>query len=118
YARWDGKGIPALKGEAIAPSLLVVSLAQDAVFFSRLGGVEAAAHMAQERKGTLYAPAHVEIFVKHAATILEGTAEPALDAVLELEPGARIVLDDARLERACQALADYTDIKSPWLLGH
>lgn len=118
YARWDGKGIPALKGEAIAPSLLVVSLAQDAVFFSRLGGAEAAAHMAQERKGTMYAPKQVELFVQHAATILEGTAEPLLADVLALEPGERVTMDDARFERACQALADYTDIKSPWLLGH
>jgi len=44
YARWDGKGIPSLKGEAIAPGMLAVSLAQDVVYAYRLSGanVEAA----------------------------------------------------------------------------
>src|SRR5205823_11737447 len=66
YARWDGKGTPPLKGEAIAPGMLVVSLAQDATYVYRLDGVEAAVALVRKRKGTLYAPQHVEVFVRHA----------------------------------------------------
>ena len=51
YARWDGKGIPSLKAEAIAPGMLAVSLAQDAVYQHRLNGPEAAVAMARKRKG-------------------------------------------------------------------
>src|SRR5205085_3949941 len=41
FERWDGQGTPnRLKGEQIAPSMRAVGLAQDAVTFHRLGGVE------------------------------------------------------------------------------
>src|SRR6266849_2479140 len=43
YERWDGQGVPGgMKGEAIAASVRIVSLAHDAVFFHRTGGVEMA----------------------------------------------------------------------------
>jgi hypothetical protein len=88
YARWDGKGVPALKGEAIAPGMLVVSLAQDAVYVYRLEGVDAAVALIQKRKGTLYALRHVEVFVRHARTLFAGLdAEPSWAAVLALDPG-------------------------------
>src|SRR5258705_451187 len=63
YERWDGRGLPnGLKGEAIAPAVLVVSLAQDLVIFHRLGGLPAALEVARTRKGTAYAPALVDTF--------------------------------------------------------
>ncbi len=65
YERWDGRGLPnGLKGEAIAPAVLVVTLAQDAVIFHRLGGVEAAVAVARERNGTAYAPQVVVLDVQ------------------------------------------------------
>src|SRR5215510_9438619 len=66
YERWDGKGSPkALKGEAIAPAVLVVTLAQDMVLFHRLGGMVAAYNVARERKGGTYAPPLAEVFCAH-----------------------------------------------------
>jgi HD-GYP domain-containing protein (c-di-GMP phosphodiesterase class II) len=119
YARWDGKGVPALKGEAIAPALLVASLAQDAVIFYRMGGVEAASAMARERSGGAHSPRLVEIFCSQAAHLLAGLdAEPAWDAVLALEPGAPAMLSEGELDTACQAIADFTDIKGPSFLNH
>src|SRR5581483_7165536 len=39
YERWDGHGLPSgLKGPEVAPSVRVVTLAQDVVTFHRLGG--------------------------------------------------------------------------------
>lgn len=119
YARWDGKGIPALKGEAIAQSMLVVSLAQDAIAFYRLSGVEAAVEMAKKRKGTLYAPKHVERFCQHPPDLFAGLdAEPSWDAVLALEPGARTYFTEAEFDKACEAVADFADLKSSYILGH
>lgn len=117
YARWDGKGIPALKGEAIAPGMLVVSLAQDAVYMLHLGGVEMAVNLVQQRKGTLYAPQHVDLFCLHAREILAGT-EMRWKDILALEPEPQKTLTEDELERACQAMADFVDMKSPYLLGH
>jgi HD-GYP domain-containing protein (c-di-GMP phosphodiesterase class II) len=119
YARWDGKGIPALAGEAISPAMLVAALAQDVVTFYRLGGVEAATTMAQQRSGGAHSPKLVEIFCAHATQLLAGLdAEPTWQAVLALEPGALRTLNETEFDHACEAIADYTDIKSPYFLNH
>jgi len=119
YARWDGKGIPALKGEAIAPAVRIVALAQDAVTFQRLGGVDAAIAAARERAGGAYDPRIAELFRQHAAKLMADlTDEPSWDAVLALEPGPRRYLTEAQLDTACHAMADFADLKSPYTIGH
>lgn len=51
YERWDGKGLPrGLKGEQVTLAVRIVTLAQDAVTFQRLDGVEAALKMADDRR--------------------------------------------------------------------
>ena len=120
YERWDGKGMPhGLKGEAIAPAVLVVALAQDAVLFYRLGGLDAAVNVARERRGTAYAPHLVDIFLAHAAEFCAGLDdEPSWDAVLALEPGPRETLSEEQFNQACSTLADFADLKSPYTLTH
>lgn len=117
YARWDGKGIPALKGDAIAPSLLIVSLAQDAVYAYQLEGVDSAVALAKQRKGQMYAPRHVEIFCQSASELLKEETTN-WQTVLAMEPGKQSILSEAEFDSACEAIADFTDIKSPYLLGH
>ena len=120
YERWDGKGLPnRLKGEAIAPAVLVVTFAQDLVLFHRLGGVDAALNVARERKGTAYAPRLVEVFCAHATALFAGlNNDPSWDAVLELEPGSHETLTAEQFDSACHALADFVDIKSTYTLTH
>ena len=97
----------------------IVALAQDAVTFHRLEGVEAAIKMAQERKGTMYDPRMVECFCKQASLLLAGLEdEPSWEVVLSLEPGTRTILSDQQFDNACQAIADFADLKSPYTLGH
>jgi len=38
--------------------------------------------------------------------------------VIRLEPGPRRYLTASQFDAACEAIADFTDIKSPYLLGH
>ncbi len=120
FERWDGRGSPAgLKGEQIAPSMRIVSLAQDAVTFHRLDGSEAAVSMVRERKGTMYDPDMAELFCQQASKLLAGLDdEPSWASVLALEPGARACLSGEQFDTACQAIADFADIKSPYTLGH
>ena len=120
FERWDGRGDPhKLKGEDIAFSMRIVTLAQDAVTFHRLEGVEAAVKMAQERKGALYDPRIVECFSQQASLLLAGLEdEPTWETVLSLEPGTRAYLSDQQFDNACQAMADFADLKSPYTLGH
>lgn len=120
YERWDGKGSPrGMKGEAIAPAVLVVTLAQDIVIFQRLGGVDAALNMARERKGGAYAPQLVEVFCVYAQELCKGLdQEPSWNKVLELEPGAKEALTEEGFDNACRAFGDFVDIKSTYTLTH
>jgi HD-GYP domain-containing protein (c-di-GMP phosphodiesterase class II) len=120
YERWDGKGSPkGIKGEAIAPAVLVVTLAQDMVIFHRLGRVEAAKNIARQRKGGAYSPKLVDAFCSHADELCQGLdQEPSWEAVLQLEPGARETLTEEGFDNACRAFADFVDIKSNYTLTH
>ncbi|MFN8474779.1 MAG: HD domain-containing phosphohydrolase [Anaerolineae bacterium] len=119
YARWDGKGVPALKGDAISPALLAASLAQDAVTFYRLGGIDAALAMARERRGGAHSPHLVDTLCRNAAQLFAGLDdEPVWDSVLAIEPGARRTLHEGEMDGACEAIADFVDIKSPFFLNH
>jgi HD-GYP domain-containing protein (c-di-GMP phosphodiesterase class II) len=120
YERWDGKGQPrGLKGEEVAPAVLLVTLAQDAVVWTRIGGPEAAVATVRKRSGGAYPPQMVERFCETVPAILADLdQEPTWDSVLALEPGRHDGLTDEEFDRACEALADYVDIKSPYTLGH
>jgi HD-GYP domain-containing protein (c-di-GMP phosphodiesterase class II) len=120
YERWDGHGLPrGLKGEEVAPVVLLVALAQDAVVWHRIGGPDAAAATIRKRGGGAYDPEMASRFCQHAATILTGLdREPTWDAVLALEPGGHRPLTDEALDRACEAIADFADLKCPYTLGH
>ncbi len=120
FERWDGRGSPGkLKGEAIARSMRIVTLTQDAITFHRLEDVDAAVTMARERKGTLYDPHMVDCFCRQASQLLMGLEEGlSWEEILALEPGKRTRLSDEQFDTACHAVADFADIKSPYTLGH
>src|SRR6266540_6292267 len=102
YERWDGKGLPRhIRGENIAPAVLVVTLAQDMVLFHRLGGLDASLNIAKERKGGAYAPFLVDVFCAHAQELCDGLdQEPAWSEVLSLEPGSQETLTEESLDNA------------------
>ena len=120
YERWDGHGLPrGLMQDEVAPAVLLVALAQDAVIWSRIGGSEAAVAKIRERAGGAHHPHMAERVCEHAQTLLAGLdSTPTWSAVLELEPGSHRSLSNEDLDRACQAIADFVDIKSPFMLGH
>jgi HD-GYP domain-containing protein (c-di-GMP phosphodiesterase class II) len=120
YERWDGKGLPRkLKGDDVAPAVLLVTLAQDAVVWNRIGGPGAAVATVRKRSGGAYQPRMAERFCENATTILAGLdVEPSWESVLALEPGGRKRLTDDEFDRSCEALADFADIKSPYTAGH
>ena len=119
YARWDGKGVPATKGEAVPMPALVVGLAQDMVTFLRLDGTDAAVHIARDRRAKAYAPALADAFCAAAPQLCSGLeGEQVWETVLSYEPGPVRWLDDEGLDRAFAAMADFSDLKSPWFAGH
>ena len=120
FERWDGKGVPAeAKGSEILVPARLVNLADVVEVYHRTGGVEAAVAVARERSGTQFDPALVEVFSSEAPTLFRDIdAVTTWPAVIEAEPALGIVLSDEELGSALEAIADFTDLKSPWTIGH
>ena len=120
FERWDGRGVPGAAGaEALAPAIRLVQLADLVEAYHHSGGPEAALRIARERRGTQFDPALVDCFCEHHLEILDGLAQlSAWDAVIAHDPLLGAALSEAALDRALEAFADFTDLKSPLRLGH
>ena len=119
FARWDGRGWPPVRGDAVSRIARIVHVAQDAAVFHRLGGKEGAVEVVRQRAGSAYDPLVADVFVGTADDLLGATEQPSLwDAVLDAEPGRRRHLDGGDLGSALEAVADFADLKSPWTAGH
>jgi HD-GYP domain-containing protein (c-di-GMP phosphodiesterase class II) len=120
FERWDGKGVPGeAEREGITLAARLVNLADVVEVFHRAGGVEAAKSVARERSGTQFDPALVELFCAEAPALfneLESVA--SWDAVIAAEPSLALTLSEQEFESALEAIADFTDLKSPWAIGH
>ena len=120
FERWDGKGVPAeASGEQILLPARLVNLADVVEVYHRSGGVDAAIAVARERRGSQFDPALVDLFCEAAPALFRDLdALTTWPAVIEAEPALGIVLSDEELESALEAIADFTDLKSPWTIGH
>ncbi len=120
FERWDGKGDPGeLSGEEISRPVRVVQLADVVEVFHREGGIDSAVAVARQRSGTQFDPAVVDCFCDAAPKLLSPLADTtSWDAVIDAQPGLRRTLSDAELDDVLEAIADFTDLKSPYMLGH
>ncbi|MBV8957947.1 MAG: HD domain-containing protein [Actinobacteria bacterium] len=120
FARWDGKGLPqGVRGDDIALATRIANLANTVEIADRTGGVDAAIERARQFSGTEFDPALVEHWSQAAPKLLDGVdAESAWDRVVASQPSGRGALTEAELDDALDLLADYSDLKSPWLTGH
>jgi putative nucleotidyltransferase with HDIG domain len=98
----------------------VVALAQDAVTVLRVGGRDAVPAMLAARSGKAHSPRLCTLLREHADAVLTGLDGdgPRWDDVLALEPGTPALLRGGEIDAACEAMADFADLKSPWHLGH
>ena len=120
FTRWDGQGVPGeVGGDAIALSMRLFHLADTVEVFHRTEGVDAAVAVARARRGKHFDPAVVDAFCAHAPEVL-GDSSPASDwrNLLEDEPGLQRRLTERELDVALEAMADFTDLRSPSRAGH
>jgi HD-GYP domain-containing protein (c-di-GMP phosphodiesterase class II) len=123
FERWDGKGSPkGTKGEQILLTSRLVALADVVEVFHRAGGADAAVTVARQRRGTQFDPQVVDLFVGQTASLLADLDEASSwDAVIGAEPapGAPAArLTGLEFDAALEAVADFTDVKSPYTIGH
>jgi HD-GYP domain-containing protein (c-di-GMP phosphodiesterase class II)/DNA-binding CsgD family transcriptional regulator len=120
FERWDGRGLPAgLRGEEIDLAARIVNLADVVEIYHRAGGCDAAVEIARARRGTQFDPTLVDLLCADAAALFDGLdGTTRWDAVIEAEPGLGRRLHGRELDAALEAVADFTDVKSPHTLGH
>ena len=120
FERWDGKGGPAgLKNEELALTARIVHLSDVVEAHRRVGGIDAATAVARARSGTHFDPALVQRLCRRAPELLGGLDAPtSWTEVIEAEPGLRLELLEEEIDGALEAVADFTDLKSPFTLGH
>jgi len=120
FTRWDGKGVPSgVAGEAIASPVRLLHLADCVEVLHRVGGVDTAIEVARARRGTQFDPAVVRAFCEGAGEILADLDEITdWSAVIDGEPYLQQRLNDEELDTALEAIADFTDLRSPSRSGH
>ena len=120
FERWDGRGVPNhVRGENVDIAARVVLVAQDAVVLQQTGGIDAATEAIRHRAGRAYDPAVASAFAAAERELLASANEASpWDQVLATEPQPQRVLSTEEMDSALEAVADYVDLKSPWMAGH
>jgi HD-GYP domain-containing protein (c-di-GMP phosphodiesterase class II) len=120
FERWNGNGYPNhVGGEAIPLPMRIVHLSHDMEAIGRLFSPDHAIEAARERRDRTYDPALADLFVAHGRAWFERLAEiEPWDAVLALEPEPHRMLTGAELDDALTVVADFIDLKSPYMGGH
>jgi DNA-binding CsgD family transcriptional regulator len=97
----------------------IAQLAEFAEVAYRLGGVGAAVALARERSGKQFDPALAALLGDHAEDILAGVdAVQTWDAVIAAEPALAATLSEEEFDSRLFAVANFVDLKSPYMLGH
>ena len=120
FTRWDGQGVPSeVSGSAIAFSMRLFHLADTVEVFHRTGGVDAAIVVARERRGKQLDPSIVDAFCTLAPEVLgDSSTEPDWNLILANEPALQRRLSERELDVSLEAIADFTDLRSPVRAGH
>jgi HD-GYP domain-containing protein (c-di-GMP phosphodiesterase class II) len=94
-------------------------LADTVEVFHRAGGVDAAVEVARARRGKHFNPEVVDLFCGTARDVLaDMDAVAEFGTLIEAEPGLRRQLSERELDSALEAVADFTDLRSPSRAGH
>jgi HD-GYP domain-containing protein (c-di-GMP phosphodiesterase class II) len=120
YEQWDGRGWPGeLAGDRVPIASRIALLAEFVEVAHRLGGVDAAKAIAGKRANKQFDPEFARIMASDADLILSGLdGVAAWDAVIDGEPGLALVVSGERFDAALEAIANFVDLKSPYMLGH
>jgi HD-GYP domain-containing protein (c-di-GMP phosphodiesterase class II) len=120
---WDGRGQPSgMAGDDIPLLARIACLSQTAEVFFAAHGLAAAREMVRERRGRWFDPqvADALLAIRDDDRLWADLVSDDVAAlVLELEPADRVlVLDEAGIDRICEAFADVIDAKSPFTARH
>jgi len=120
FTRWDGQGVPSdVAGDEIAFSTRLFHLADTVEVFHRAEGTDAAIAVARARRGRHFDPTVVDAFCALAPEVLGDTSSEAdWNRIVADEPALQRRLTERELDAALEAMADFTDLRSPSRAGH
>ena len=119
FTRWDGTGVPkGVGGEEIALKTRLYHLADVVEVFHRTGGDRAAVEVVRARRGTHFDPALADLFCSVASDVLESHGEEDWNTAISSDPALQSCLTEADLDTVLEAIADFTDLRSPSRAGH
>ena len=123
FEQWDGRGMPyGIKSDAIPVISRIVLVTSFLEVFHQVEGRDAAKQVALARRGKAFDPSVVDAFLSVAQRESFWTGleqERVWDSVLSMEPeqSPYQYMGEEKLIDVALALADYADLKSPFLAG-
>src|SRR5580765_3628697 len=91
FARWDGRGFPDARGDAIPLPTRLLHVARDISLFLTAGGADEARSVIERRTGAAYEPRLAEIAVRNFGDLVANLDESGMwRQALEIEPFPQI----------------------------
>ena len=119
FARWDGRGFPDARGDAIPLPMRLLHVARDVSLFLSAAGPDEARAVVERRSGAAYEPRLAGLAVRNFAELLAELDETRMwEQALESEPFPQVRIAGERVDAAFMAIAALTGLKSPWLREH
>jgi HD-GYP domain-containing protein (c-di-GMP phosphodiesterase class II) len=119
FARWDGRGFPDARGDAIPSPMRLLHVARDISLFLSASGPDEARAVVERRSGAAYEPRLADLAVRNFADLLADLDETRIwEQAMEIEPFPQIWIAGERVDAAFTAIAALTGLKSPWLREH
>ncbi len=119
FARWDGRGFPDARGDAIPLPMRLLHVARDISLFLSAAGADEARTVIDGRTGSAYEPRLAELAVRNFGDLLSEMDETRMwEQALEIEPFPQVWIGGERVDAAFMAIAALTGLKSPWLREH
>jgi HD-GYP domain-containing protein (c-di-GMP phosphodiesterase class II) len=119
FERWNGRGLPlGRKGPQIPLPMRIAQLSQELEVLARIEGIGPALGIIRRRRGRAYDPALADLVLDRGGRWWDAVEDAdSWDAALAGAPHEPPLDDDATHE-ALLVIADFSDLKSPWLAGH
>ena len=119
FARWDGRGFPDTRGDALPLTIRLLHVARDISLFLSAAGADEARAVVERRAGSAYDPRLAGLAGHNFADLLAELDEARMwDQAVASEPFPQRWIAGERVDAAFGAIAALTGLKSPWLREH
>ncbi len=119
FARWDGRGFPDARGDAIPLPMRLLHVARDISLFLSASGPDEARDVVERRAGAAYEPRLAELALRNFDEVLADLDETRMwEQAVDSEPFPKLWIAGELLDAAFAAVAALTGLKSPWLREH